>query len=202
MITVEQVCSLPNFVACDRSEVEALIAAATERRFSAGTMLCIEGRVATTCYLLIEGSVVVTHAVADTTRELGRRSHGAFIGHRGLIDHKPRGASISAIDAVVALEFDRETVSQLLTAHTPAALLFQEQLAITNIRLLRIATRRLGSILDAHTLARESGLEIDYAATGEDLRAIQLAAREWGSDVLDRADLSSSAMPPPTRRMR
>lgn len=165
------------------AELEVLASAATERSFAWGEVLCREGELAKSCFLLVSGSLEVFRRNGPRERVFATVTPGAFIGQLALVDHGPRSASVRAASDSVVLELSRDTFSRLLTACSPMALRFQADIAVAGIRQLRQATERLTTVLQAQPTrapAAEARRSRDDA-----LEFIQTAATEWGLSLED-----------------
>jgi len=138
------------------ADLEVLATVARSLRYEPGALLCAEGEVGESCYIVVEGEVEVIKLVGDNPRTLTTLS-SCLLGQMALVDPGPRSATLRARTAVVALELGRDTFAQLLGEHSPFAMRFQDMLAVSGIRQLREANTRLAAIPAKVTLFRADG---------------------------------------------
>ena len=142
--------ALPALADYPSSELKLLASAAPARAYAKGDVLCREGTVGQSCFLLATGAVNVTKKTEDGDKVLATLRAGQIVGQLALVDRSPRSASVIADEAVVALELTRDVFEKLLRASSPVALRFQEQIAIAGVRQLRMANQRLTTILNGN----------------------------------------------------
>jgi len=175
--------ALPALREYSDAELAVLVTAAVEQRMSPGTILCREGEVGRSCFLVVSGEAEVVRAAAEGERVLATIAPGTFIGQIALVDRGPRSATVRGRTAGVTLELSRDVFERLLSACSPLALRFQECIAVAGIRQLRAATGGLARLL-AQAEARRS-VAPGPARGGEMLSYIQTAATEWGVSLDD-----------------
>ncbi|MFU8802268.1 MAG: cyclic nucleotide-binding domain-containing protein [Bradymonadaceae bacterium] len=124
-------------------ELDMLRGAARAQRFGAGKILCREGRIASTAFVIVAGEVDISRRVGSRRFGLATVGQGGVIGQLALLDHSTRSATVSAVNEVIALELDRATFDALLGAHSPMAIRFQEIVTRAGIRQLRQANEML-----------------------------------------------------------
>lgn len=139
--------ALPALREYPSSELKLLASAAPARAYAKGDLLCREGTIGQSCFLLATGSVAVTKRTEDGDKVLATLRAGQVVGQLALVDRSPRSASVIAEEPVVALELTRDVFEKLLRSSSPVALRFQEQIAIAGVRQLRMANQRLTTIL-------------------------------------------------------
>jgi CRP-like cAMP-binding protein len=89
---------------------------------------------------------------------------------------------VRALGDCELLELDRPTFDRLVDAHVPLALRFQEQMAVTGIRQLRLADRWLSRLVQR----REEMAEIPAPApAAKAVTYMRTALREWGMSMED-----------------
>ena len=142
--------ALPALADYPSSELKLLASAAPARSYAKGDVLCREGTVGQSCFLLATGAVSVTKRTDDGDKILATLRAGQIVGQLALVDRSPRSASLVAEEAVVALELTRDVFEKLLRASSPVALRFQEQIAVAGVRQLRMANQRLTTILSGN----------------------------------------------------
>ena len=136
---VKDVAGLQDFTP---DEEQALVQVSRHLVFPKGAVLCKEGELGDSCYVVVQGDVGVYRSVDGVQKELASVSK-CLLGQMALVSAAPRSATLRALSEVVALELSRDTLSQLLAENSPFALRFLELLAINGIRQLREATMRL-----------------------------------------------------------
>jgi CRP-like cAMP-binding protein len=120
---IERLRALDAFAACDPRELRAVAAAADEVDVPEGHVLCHEAKVASECYVILDGEVDVVVGGVPVAR-LGR---GQLVGELGVIDHRPRSATVVAVGDVWALAIPAPLFQGLLDVSRPlrSALLSQ-----------------------------------------------------------------------------
>ncbi len=82
------------FKGLDRETLAALERVAQARRYPAGTILCRQGQVEDTFYIVAEGSVAIVQDLEDgQQRLLATRTVGEYFGELSLLDDTPRVAT-------------------------------------------------------------------------------------------------------------
>ena len=173
--------ALPALKDYPSSELKLLASAAPARAYPKGTVLCREGTVGQSCFLLALGSVNVTKQTEDGEKVLATLRAGQIVGQLALVDRSPRSASVVADEDVVALELTRDVFENLLRASSPVALRFQEQIAVSGIRQLRMANQRLATILGGNKGRAHTPSEAVLAerVTRPALMHMQAALEDW-----------------------
>lgn len=111
------------FEGLDEPEVNALITSAVENTYPVGTVLCREGNVEGTFYIVVNGNVAVTRRLQDGgTRQLSQRKGGEFFGEMALIERKPRAATVVTTTETTVLEISEQDFNRLLIANPKVAL--------------------------------------------------------------------------------
>lgn len=101
----------------DRSLLSFLL---KEERCPAGTVIFREGDGGRTVYLIRAGQIVAVRGDLKSPAILGIRGPGEVIGEMALLEHRPRSASVIALDDMQLLRIDEDGFRQLLM-HSPAA---------------------------------------------------------------------------------
>ncbi|MBK6536188.1 MAG: cyclic nucleotide-binding domain-containing protein [Deltaproteobacteria bacterium] len=117
--------ALPALREYSDAELAVLVTAAIEQRMSPGTILCREGEVGRSCFLVVSGEAEVVRAAAEGERVLATIAPGTFIGQIALVDRGPRSATVRGRTEGVTLELSRDVFERLLSACSPLALRFQ-----------------------------------------------------------------------------
>ncbi|MCS6915951.1 MAG: cyclic nucleotide-binding domain-containing protein [Myxococcales bacterium] len=154
-------------------DLEILVSVAPPMLYPDGALLCVEGRPASSCFLLVRGAVEVLKNMGGIHRVLATLSPGAFVGQMALVDHTPRSASVRAVGEAVVLTLERADFDKLLQARSPLALRFQQEIAIAGVRQLRLATARLAALTSLSSPRRAR------AEVHEELSRLQTSLGEW-----------------------
>jgi signal transduction histidine kinase len=90
------------------------------RHYPAGAIICREGEVGDTFYIIESGLVEVSKRLDDnTSRILAREGPGEFFGELALVQEIPRAATVIAIEDTLLLEVSKADFNQYLN-HNPA----------------------------------------------------------------------------------
>lgn len=175
------------FEGLDDAEAAAVSVTAAERTYPVGTVLCREGAIEHTFYVVMDGLVAVTHQLQDGgTRHLTSRGAGQFFGEMALIESKPRSATVVTTAETTVLEISERDFNQLLMRNPKVA-----------IALLRGITANLRAA-DQASIADLSRKNVELAKAYSDLKAAQeqLVAKEKLEHELSiAAELQQSLLP-------
>jgi phosphoserine phosphatase RsbU/P len=110
--TLEQV--FPGITPETVAMVEQLAARA---HYRPGTVLCRQGDTGDTFYIILDGTVDVSQQV-ESGREhlLATLSSGRYFGEMGLLDNRPRLATVTTREPTTVLEIDGETLQRVIQA--------------------------------------------------------------------------------------
>jgi len=99
MITeeIKMLRNLPFLEGASPDVVERLAEGVIERSFQPGQVICQEGSTGREMYLIVEGLVEVVKGRGVEERVLARRGRGDLFGEMGLIEARPRFATIRAL---------------------------------------------------------------------------------------------------------
>ncbi|MFI5041045.1 MAG: cyclic nucleotide-binding domain-containing protein [Acidimicrobiales bacterium] len=95
----------------DRRHLEELARITDEISVDKGATLCEQGRVATECWIVLEGEAEVE--VGDG-KLMGVVGPGESIGEMGLLDHLPRSATVIARTPMTLYHIDGKRFDELL----------------------------------------------------------------------------------------
>jgi len=96
-------------------EVEELIAFSEIREYPADTVICQEGALEDTFYLILDGEVRVSKMINNMeTRLLKTLRLGDFFGEMALIQNAPRTATVKSVTPLVVLEINKESFNRIL----------------------------------------------------------------------------------------
>jgi CRP-like cAMP-binding protein len=164
---------MPIFQSLSVRELELMSMVMREVTVSAGDPICREGEPGSTCYFIVSGVVEVYKNVGSDSRLITTLHDGQLFGHLALVDAGPRTATCVAATPTHVLTLERRDFDALFTNNTRFAFKFQDVIARTAARQLRIATERL-SMLMSQSQARTAG---NPRSTG-DMEAIRDLAEE------------------------
>jgi phosphoserine phosphatase RsbU/P len=106
----------------DQTAIDTLRHMARRHTYAAGTVLCHQGEIEHTFYILVEGNVVAQQKLPDgQERLLGVLKAGDYFGEMGLIDDRPRMASCIAVTPVTVLEVTEAVFDQLMQENPTVA---------------------------------------------------------------------------------
>lgn len=129
----------------EQNTLDTLRLAAAPRTYNTGTVICRQGDLGKTFYVIVEGHVSANQHMEDGEDRLLSMLHpGNYFGEMALIDDAPRMATIVAATPVTLLEFDEEIFNRLVIESPAVANAFlrrvlgdmrkQDRLAIEDLR--------------------------------------------------------------------
>lgn len=96
-------------------EIDELVLRSQVKSYPAKMALCREGKLETKFYILLDGKVEVTKTINNTEeRQLKVLEAGDFFGEMALLHNAPRGATVTASEAVTVLEIEKENFDQVI----------------------------------------------------------------------------------------
>lgn len=104
--------------------------------FDKGVVICREGEVGNTMYVIVDGLVSVSSDMGWGQRELDRKGPGAVFGEMALISNDVRSATVRAIERSECLQLGSEDFDSLLDQDPSLAQ-----------RIAKIMTRRFSSLV-------------------------------------------------------
>jgi signal transduction histidine kinase len=114
-------------------EAEAMISSGKVHSYPPNTVLCREGAIENTFYIILEGEVQVTKLINELeTRFLKHLKEGDFFGEMALIHNAPRAATVVTTVPSTILEINKDAFSELL-----------EQSSSMSLAMVREVSRRL-----------------------------------------------------------
>jgi hypothetical protein len=139
----EQLARFAAFRAFTHEELETLLASTRRWELRRGTVLFVEGSPGGSCFIVLEGAVVVSLDVGGRQELLARLLPGSIFGQVSLIDGEERSATCTVQRGALLLELDRAACARLLAEESPLALKLLGALNGGLISALRGADRRL-----------------------------------------------------------
>jgi phosphoserine phosphatase RsbU/P len=110
--TLEQV-----FPGINAETVSMLQQVAAQVTYPGGTVLCRQGDVGDTFYVILDGIADVSQQVeSGRERQLATLSAGHYFGEMGLLDNRPRLATVITRQPTTVLEIDGDTLQRLIAA--------------------------------------------------------------------------------------
>jgi len=165
-------------------------------------LLCHEDDPGASCFVVLSGHVDILKAMRGKRRRLATLEPGSMVGQLALVDPAPRSATVRARGRVVTMELSHADFQAQLAAASPLALRFQEQIAVSGVRQLRMANGRCVQLFDkakhAHGKApeapktkatgpskRPTTLPQESVRIEDPLNFVKTALREWGMSMDD-----------------
>jgi sigma-B regulation protein RsbU (phosphoserine phosphatase) len=113
-VSIEVLRSLPFLQSAGSDVLEGLARAAVERNFLPGQVIIKEGSTGRELYVVVTGMVEVVKGSGASAMVLGRRGTGEFFGEMGLLEAKPRFATVRASQPTRLLEFSEPDLHSVL----------------------------------------------------------------------------------------
>lgn len=97
------------------ASVEAVAGLARTQTYPPGAVLCRQGAIEDTFYLVSAGRVEILHELGDGQERLLRQAEpGAFFGELAIIMDAPRAATVRTLEPTTVLELDKATFVHML----------------------------------------------------------------------------------------
>jgi hypothetical protein len=185
-------------------DLKLLAKLAPPMRYADRAVLCHEGDPGASCFMVLSGQVDIVRWMRNKRRKLATLSAGSMVGQLALVDQAPRSATVRARGDVVCMELRHAEFQHQLTQASPLAQRFQEQIAVSGVRQLRMANQRCVQLFDkaktAHgevpqasqpaggpgpskPVKRPSTLPKESVRIEDPLRFVQTALKEWGMSM-------------------
>jgi sigma-B regulation protein RsbU (phosphoserine phosphatase) len=104
-------------------ELEALAAATVARDYPPGSLVCREGELEHVFYIIQEGEVAITHRLPDGSEQtLGVQGPNSFFGEIGLLENRPRSASVRTLNQCRLLEVTEDEFKKMVDRSPEATL--------------------------------------------------------------------------------
>ncbi len=201
------------FPGIPEGEAQDLITSGEMHSYAAGIILCHEDALETTFYIILDGKVEVTKAIAEgQLRHLNTLQAGDFFGEMAIIHDAPRAATVTTLVPTTVLEIRKEAFQELLHRSASVSMAVVQEVSrrlrendAMAIEDMRIKATELASAyqqLAQQELARREFLTMiahelrtPLTAASGFLQILQMAAREGqnlDSEVLQSALQSST----------
>ncbi len=103
-------------------DVAELNRVAVRRKYPSETIVCHEGEIEHTFYVIESGLVSVTRRLADNSEQvLGILRDGQFFGEMGLLDNVPRAATVRTLTNCTLIEITEETFDTIVARNPSVA---------------------------------------------------------------------------------
>jgi len=176
--------ALPVLADLPDAALEGFCLVSSGRKYPAGRALFAQGASGDGCLAILHGRIEITKEMTGTVTVLDVLESGAFVGQDALIERTTRSVTARAAEESLVIELNREEMQRLLGFHDQVALRFLELIAVSGIRQLRDATKKLATLLEERATGRKAdGSEVTATRPLEQLRA---AVREWSVKIEDR----------------
>jgi len=160
------------FPALPDEDVEAFAAVARLETVPPGTILCHEGRVEDTFYIVVAGRAEVIKQVdSESHRVLAQPGPGEFFGEIALVQQSTRTATVRAAELTTVLAIDRATFEQVLERSPRMA-----------VQIIRQVTSRLRDA-DQQAIAELRRKNIELARAYAELKEQQRLRSEFLTTV-------------------
>ncbi|MFN8453184.1 MAG: SpoIIE family protein phosphatase [Anaerolineae bacterium] len=143
------------------TELNALMSVVGQRSYPADSIICHEGQLEHTFYIIQDGQVAFTKKMTQGDQFLGMKGPGEFFGELGVLDRAPRAATVHALTDCCLIEIDEQTLDDILTRNPSVAR-----------AIMRGITRSVRDT-DRITIAELQLKNSELARTLEDLRTAQ-----------------------------
>jgi sigma-B regulation protein RsbU (phosphoserine phosphatase) len=165
-VDIEFLSRLPFLRGAGPEVLRGLAGAAVEKSFQRDEVILEEGTTGRELYVIIDGSVEVLKGRGAQQMVLARRGPGEFLGEMGLIEARPRFATVRARESTRLLEFSEESLHSVLSEEP--ALLYQA---------VRVLMARLREA-DLKMIADLQGKNVELAEAYRGLQEAQAALVE------------------------
>lgn len=119
------------FRGLSEGELTKLSTLVVERDFPAGAVICQEGAVEHSFYVIVQGRVEIVKSLGTGEVQFDVRGPGGFFGEMGLIESAPRSATVRTLEPCRLLEVDEAVFDQLLADNPVVALSMMRGLSTT-----------------------------------------------------------------------
>ncbi|MEX0638039.1 MAG: cyclic nucleotide-binding domain-containing protein [Burkholderiales bacterium] len=154
--------SVPLFSSVPEEQLRLLTTLVTRRSSTRGSIIMTAGDPTDSLYIILSGRLKVMMSDADGKEViLSILGPGEFFGEMGLIDDKPRSASVVAIEPCELLAITRRDFRKCMTDNAEMAMAVMRGL----VRRLREADRKIGSLALLDVYGRVARLLLDMSET-------------------------------------
>ena len=152
--------SVPMFAGFPEEQLRTLVTVVTRRGAPRGSVIMVEGDRVDSLYIVISGRLKVMMGEADGKEViLSIIGPGEFFGEMGLIDDRPRSASVIAIEPCELLSVTKRAFKKCLVENVEVAMAVLRVV----VRRLREADRKIGSLAMLDVYGRVARLLLDMS---------------------------------------
>lgn len=164
------------------------------RTFAPGAVICREGEEGDEMFIIQKGKVRVSKDYAGTPHLVSVLEKGEFFGEMALVSRTRRSATVSAIDAVELLVFNREGFYNTITRNPRIALTIIDKLCrrlqAAHLKFQYLVSRNARGLVALHLVqalqqAEAGGGKLPLAATLDELSLSFEMPRDEAKRVLD-----------------
>ena len=185
--------SVPMFATFSQDQLRGLVTMITRRSASRGSAIMLEGDPTDSLYIVISGRLKVMMGEADGKEMiLSILGPGEFFGEMGLIDDKPRSASVIAIEPCELLAITKRAFKKCLLENSELAMAVMRVL----VRRLREADRKIGSLAMLDVYGRVARLLLDMSenVNGEKVVTKRLSKQDIAKMIGASREMVSKVM--------
>lgn len=117
------------FAGLEGTDLKTLSDVVVRRHVSADTVICQEGEIEHEFYILNKGTVAITQQLGREERFLAAMGSGEFFGEMALLEHKPRVATVRALEESELLVITEETFGKVVARNPVVALTILRQIS-------------------------------------------------------------------------
>jgi cAMP-dependent protein kinase regulator len=114
------------FASFENEALEQILSSTSLRSYSQGEVIVREGDQGSSLFLIVSGTVSVLTSESGSPLPLAELGPGDFFGEVSLLTGKPRTATITAKDAVTAIELDARSVDEIAAQHPEVRTVLEE----------------------------------------------------------------------------
>jgi cAMP-dependent protein kinase regulator len=114
------------FASFENKALEQILSSTELHSFNQGEVIVREGDQGSSLFLIVSGTVSVLTSESGSPLPLAELGPGDFFGEVSLLTGKPRTATITANEAVTAIELDAESIDQIAEQHPEVRTVLEE----------------------------------------------------------------------------
>ena len=161
--------SVPMFATFGENQLRTLVTLVSRRNAPRGSVIMREGDPVDSLYIVVAGRLKVMMGESDGKEViLGILGPGEFFGEMGLIDDRPRSATVIAIEPCELLSVTKHAFKKCLLENFEVAMTVLRVL----VRRLREADRKIGSLAMLDVYGRVARLLLDMSENVDGQRVV------------------------------
>ena len=161
--------SVPMFATFGEDQLRTLVTLVSRRNAPRGSVIMREGDPVDSLYIVVSGRLKVMMGESDGKEViLGILGPGEFFGEMGLIDDRPRSATVIAIEPCELLSVTKRAFKKCLLENYEVAMTVLRVL----VRRLREADRKIGSLAMLDVYGRVARLLLDMSENVDGQRVV------------------------------